>query len=85
MAHLRFVQQMDDDIVEKVAEEVAAKEDELIMEIDRLISEASGYATENVMESIKKETGWDLNADETAYSEINTEFEDKMRIRLGLE
>ena len=76
---------MDDDIVEKVAEEVAAKEDELIMEIDRLISEASGCATENVMESIKKETGWDLNADETAYSEINTEFEDKMRIRLGLE
>lgn len=84
MAELRFVQQMDTDICDKVAEEVSDREDEIRMQIDQIIMEAAGHASENVMDSVKKETGWDLHADETAYSELSTEFEERLRTTLGM-
>ena len=84
MAELRFVQQMDNDIVEKLEAEMCNREDDLRLEIDNLISNAGDKAVSCVMEEIKKETGWDLGTDESAYSELQTEFEERIRRRMDM-
>ena len=82
---LRFVDTMNQDIMEKIEEAVSNKEDDLRMFIDQLIGEAARDSSEDIMIAVRKETGWELDQDEEAYSEISTEFEEKIRRRLGME
>ena len=71
--------------MDKIEEAVSNKEDDLRMIIDQLISEAARDSSEDIMIAVRKETGWELDQDEEAYSEISTEFEEKIRRRLGME
>ena len=84
MSNLSFIQTMERDIEDKMDAEVSNQEDELRMEIDQLINRFASASSEDVMLEIKKENGWDLSADETAYSELYSELEEKMRNRLGM-
>ena len=82
--NFKFVDQMEEAINDKMDSEVAEKEDDLRMEIDRMINEWAGHSSEYVMESIRRDSGWNLMEDESAYSEIYSELEEKMRNRLGM-
>ena len=82
---LRFVDTMNQDIMDKIEEAVSNKEDDIRMIIDQIISEAARDSSEDIMIAVRKETGWELDQDEEAYSEISTEFEEKIRSRIGME
>ena len=84
MAELRFVQTMDTDITDKLDSQVSSAADDLRIEIDMLISRSGTDAVECIMVEIKEESGWDLDANESAYSELQTEYEERMRNSLGL-